>query len=323
MIVYACIEDKLVEVEAQVLQQTPPPKNIVWIDMLTPTPEETKTVEKFLTVEIPTKEEMQEIESSSRLYKEHDAYFMTINTVKKFDDDNHKIANITFLLKGNILLTIEYEDIPTLTNFVKLTSVKPTFSVESAISLLLGILEMFVDKIADMLETISSTIEQLSQRIFIEEIKKYQELRNILITMGLQGEINSKTRDSLTSISRMVGYLKFNISKEDEEHFRSRLETLNLDASDLKDHSGFLGHKVSFILDASLGLINIEQNAIIKIFSIAAVVLLPPTLIASIYGMNFKYMPELNWVGGYPLALIVMVFSSIIPYLYFKKKGWL
>lgn len=308
---YVNRDNRLVEAE-ELTEQT------VWIDLLSPTSDEKKRIETFLDIQIPTKEEMQEIESSSRLYNENDALFMTVNILKK-DNGSYKLINGTFILKGNTLVTLRYDDAGPIALFLKIATNKPTFPVNNAVSLTLAILEAIIEKSADALEVISGAIENLSQMTFAEKKKGDASLSQILIHMGQQGEINSKTRESLSSITRMIGYLKFHVPRQEE----SRFETINLDTNDLKDHSTFLGQKISFMLNANLGLIQIEQNNIIKIFSVAAVVLMPPTLIASIYGMNFHFMPELSWPVGYPLAILLMIISATLPYMYFKKKGWL
>ena len=318
MKVYISDENKLLEVDGDQFFRSPP-TSVVWIDLLQPTKEEIKKIEEQLQIEIPTIDEMKEIEPSSRLYSENDALFMTMSAVKK-EQEKHSVVNITFILKHNTLVSIRYDEFAAMNTFLKWVTTKPPFPVNVTASLLLGAIEAFISRIADNLESISAAIELLSQDIFIDK-RHNGDLSRILISMGIQGQINSKTRDSLLSIGRMIGYLKYNISKEDETRFTSRLETLALDALDLKDYSAFLGHKISFMQDASLGLINMEQNRIIKIFSIAAVVLLPPTLIASIYGMNFRHMPELGWKFGYPLAILLMVFSAIIPYFYIKDAA--
>lgn len=318
--VYACQDCRLVEVSSTDLRGSP--EKIVWIDIVSPTQEEREIVEKFLSIKIPSKEEMEEIESSSRMYKEHETLFMTVTIVRR-ENGHHKIIYNTFMMQKDRLATIRYDEIPHFTTFLKLATTKPPCPLSNPLDLVLGMVEALIEKIADTLEAISGNIETTSQKIFVNEAQKHKNLHEALVRMGLQGEANSKTRDSLSSVTRMMGFLKFNMSLDDQKKFENRLVTINLDLSDLKDHSSFLGHKISFILDATLGLINIEQNDIIKIFSIAAVVLLPPTLVASVYGMNFKTLPELNWVWGYPFALILMIFSAILPYFYFKRRGWL
>jgi magnesium transporter len=146
----------------------------------------------------------------------------------------------------------------------------------------------------------------------------------VLVDLGKMGDLTSAIRDSLISLDRVGGFLALSLPAYDKDKgLKERLKTLNRDIRSISDHTGFLSQKVTFLLDATLGLINIEQNNIIKIFSIAAVVFLPPTLVASIYGMNFHHMPELDWWWGYPLALAVMVISAVLPVLYFKHRNWL
>jgi magnesium transporter len=145
-----------------------------------------------------------------------------------------------------------------------------------------------------------------------------------LKSIGREGEITSRARDSAHSLGRLLTFLAHaaNEGKEDKL-VKARIRTAARDVASLTDHVSFLSNKIVFLLDATLGMINIEQNNIIKIFSIAAVVFLPPTLVASAYGMNFEFMPELKWAFGYPLAILLMVVSAVVPYLFFKWKGWL
>ena len=151
--------------------------------------------------------------------------------------------------------------------------------------------------------------------------RDYQE---ILKRIGRKGDLNSKSRESLVSIGRLLSFVTQKLdSRPVDPQVKAQLATIAHDAHALTDHASFLSNKINFLLDATLGMINIEQNAIIKIFSVAAVVFLPPTLIASIYGMNFRLMPELGWHLGYPLALVLMVISAILPWWYFKRRGWL
>ena len=152
-------------------------------------------------------------------------------------------------------------------------------------------------------------------------------LQQLIENIGEEGDFTSKMRESLVSIGRVVAFMQAIIDQMRDtkamKENRARIKILQRDIVSLTDHASFLNGKISFLLDAVLGLISIEQNGIIKIFSVAAVVFLPPTLVASIYGMNFDIMPELNWTYGYPFALGLMVLSAILPFLYFKRKGWL
>lgn len=319
--IYYCKDDKLSEMDINLLQIDRKEFSTIWIDLFNPEEHERQEVEKFLTIELPTKEEIEEIESSSRLYQEDKALFMTVSILKKEDDINYRIVPTNFIVKENVLVTMRHEQTNVFQFFLKSLSKKETIPLDSPISLLLGVIEIVVDNIADTLENISSVIEMKSKEIFSSHLYK-ANLGKILITMGIEGEINSKARECLVSISRMTSYLKFNSEKENVDRFLNRLNTVNVDSTDLKDHSTFLGNKMNFILDAALGLINTQQNNIIKILSVVAVVFLPPTLIASIYGMNF-YIPEISWKYGYPMSLVLMILSATLPYWYFKKKGWM
>jgi magnesium transporter len=150
-----------------------------------------------------------------------------------------------------------------------------------------------------------------------------RDFQKILSRLGRAGDLASKVRESLVSLGRLLAFAIQGTQARGRKTGSARLKTIGRDVASLSDYAAFLNNKVGFLLDATLGMINIEQNAIIKIFSVAAVVFLPPTLIASIYGMNFAHMPELGWPLGYPLALALMVVSAILPYLYFKRRGWL
>jgi len=144
-----------------------------------------------------------------------------------------------------------------------------------------------------------------------------------MLRIGDDQDMLAKTRDSLISMGRLMSFLSLPIHVREDKELREHVKSLGRDIGSLLDHSAFLASNIGFLLDASMGLINIEQNAIIKIFSVAAVVFLPPTLVASIYGMNFHHMPELDWLYGYPFAIGLMVTSAVLPYLFFKRKGWL
>jgi magnesium transporter len=190
---------------------------------------------------------------------------------------------------------------------------------------LVGLLDALIDRVADVLERIGLEVDGISHEIFEHSSKPSGgDFQDILRRLGLRGDLTSKVRESLVGIGRLLMFFAqaSTISKTAKE-LRNRLRTMSRDVRSLTDHASFLSSKINFLLDATLGMINIEQNAIIKIFSVVAVVFLPPTLIASLYGMNFAYMPELQWPFGYPMALALMVGSALAPLLYFKRRGWL
>lgn len=302
------------------------PAAALWIDLLHPGIDEEQRVESHLGLEVPTREDMLEIEASSRVYRENDALFMTAILLSNTDTDRPEATPVTFILTEKSLVTIRYSEPKSVQTFVTRAQ-RPGGGYHSAESVLVGLLEAIVDRTADILERLGLETEALTREVFEHqrEVGRGREFREILQSIGQRGDLNGKARESLVSLGRVLAFLVQGLTSKgkDNKGLRSRLKTLARDISSLTDHASFLSNKFNFLLDATLGMINIEQNAIIKIFSVAAVVFLPPTLIASIYGMNFDFMPELGWHFGYPFALGLMVVSAIIPYWFFKRRGWL
>jgi magnesium transporter len=298
----------------------------VWIDLVNPTPEDESSIEQRLGIDIPTREEMEEIEISSRLYHEDGASFMTAMLPAQADGDDPQIAPVTFVLTGEYLVTVRYHE-PRAFHTFPIRAQKVPMGCESADGVFVALLEAIVDRVADILERAGRDIDRLSRDVFRNtggRPTRSQNFQEVLESIGRNGDLISNIRDSLVTLERLNGFLSHrNLVQKSAKELRERVKTLSRDVRSLADHAGFLSQKITLLLDATLGMINIEQNAIIKIFSVAAVVFLPPTLIASIYGMNFEYMPELNWPFGYPFAIGLMVLSAILPYVYFKRRGWL
>lgn len=298
----------------------------VWIDLLNPTKEEETLVERQLGILIPTREEMSEIEVSSRLYQESGAHFMTATVLHQMDTPHPQSTAITFILTETSLVTVRYADPGAFPAFLT-RAAKGDVVCISGIAVLLGLLEAIIDREADIIERLQADTDRLAQTIF--EMKGGATTRSrrfdiILKQIGREAEVTSKMRDSLLSLGRLLTYLSHvAMNRKDGKTVRERIKTATRDVRSLADHLGYLGSRITFMLEASLGMVSIEQNQIIKLFSVVAVVLLPPTLVASIYGMNFRYMPELEWVFGYPAALVMMVLSAVLPFLYFRRKGWL
>lgn len=297
----------------------------LWYDLLDPTPTETQAVERALALELPSREDMQEIEASSRLYQEDDALFLTVTLVTRVESARPEMHAVSFVLTPAALVTMRYTDPVSFRNFAARLQRAPFFCTSSDL-MFAGLMEAVVDRQADVLEHTSAVIEGIAQSVFDHtDIRKIQgsALQRALQMIGASGTLISGISESLISLSRMVTFLGSSVAPWLNKETRLHLKTLSRDIKSLHDHAGFLAQKSSFLLDATLGLINIEQNAIIKIFSVAAVAFLPPTLIASIYGMNFSVMPELDWPYGYPFAIALMILSAIGPFLYFRRKGWL
>ena len=302
------------------------PDSAVWLDLFNPAPGEDKVVERLLGVGVPTREEMQEIEVSSRLYVEQHARFMTATLMCNSDTAMPKTTAVTFILSGHRLVTVRYDEPrPFMLVGHKLARNCPA-NVNGEI-VLLDLLDAIIDRAADILERIGMEVDRVSHDIF-EPANGADEqplsYKDILKAIGSKGDLTSKVRESLVSIGRLLLFL----ANEAEgmrwnKDVRLQLQAMQRDVLSLSDHATYLSNKITFLLDAMLGVVQIEQNNIIKIFSVAAVVLLPPTMIASIYGMNFKHMPELNWEFGYPFALLLMLLAAVLPYYFFKWRKWL
>lgn len=295
---------------------------VVWIDMLEPTPDEEVMVERLLKIDVPTREEMQEIEESSRLYAEDGALFMTMPVVNKAATEPENAAT-TFILTPTALVTLRYVDPQPFGMFARRILRQPELAA-SPEQALIGLLEQVADRLADILQGTTADIDAISAEIFRRPARAARArggLQEVLQRVGRAGDLATKARDSLLGLSRLLLFLSAQpaCSKEGKE----RLETLIRDAHSIADHDSFLSDKIGFLQDATLGMIDIEQSNIIKLFTVAAVAFMPPTLVASIYGMNFHHMPELDWPFGYPFALLLMVLSAVLPFVYFRRKGWL
>jgi len=302
------------------------PDNAVWLDLVNPAPGEDKLIERLLGIAVPTREEMQEIEVSSRLYVENHARYMTATLMCNSDTATPKTTAVTFILSGHRLVTVRYDDPrPFMIVGNKLARNCPANVTGETV--LIDLLDAVIDRAADILERIGLEVDRVSHDIFEpDNAASGQALsyKDILKAIGSKGDLTSKVRESLVSIGRLLLFLA-NEAEGMRWHkdVRLQLQANQRDVLSLSDHATYLSNKITFLLDAMLGVVTIEQNNIIKIFSIAAVALMPPTLIASIYGMNFKHMPELDWTYGYPFAIVLMVAAAILPFIIFKWKKWL
>ena len=298
----------------------------VWIDLLSPTREEEAAVEAALGVSIPTRDEMEEIEVSSRLYHDQSSVFMTATMPAQTDSANVVVAPVTFVLTADRLVTVRYHD-PRVFHTFPQRAEKSAIAGTQCQLVLIGLLEAIVERLADVLERAARDIDGISRTVFERNHAETGTTRNfqqILEAVGSKADLLSHVRDSLVTFERLFGFFNQTITPRGSDGaVRARVKSLVRDGRSLSAHASFLSQKNTFLLDATLGMINIEQNAIIKMFSVAAVVLLPPTLVASVYGMNFEYMPELRWLLGYPAALVVMVLSAVVPFWYSRRRGWL
>lgn len=298
----------------------------VWVDLLNPTLEEEQWLERELAISIPTREEMNEPEASSRLYHEDRARYMTATVLHRIDETTPAPTAITFILADHVLVTVRYAEPKAFALFLA-QATKGNITSANGTHVLLGLLEAIIDRTSDLVQRLQSVVDRLAGQIFDMRGGPQSRSRRydvVLKQIGHEGELVSKARESLHSIARLLSYLtQFMLDSGADKALRARIKVEARDVASLTEHVSFLAQRTAFMLDATLGMIGIEQNKIIKLFSVAAVILMPPTLIASIYGMNFKHMPELAWVLGYPWALGLMVLAAVLPLWFIKRRGWL
>ncbi len=305
--------------------QAPCTEATVWIDLLNPTEEEDRFVEQQLGILIPTRAEMREIEASSRFYEENGAQYMTTFILYNIAGQSPATTALTFILAGNRLVTVRYAEPQSFPIFVQRVE-KGEAVARTGAAVMIGLVATMIDRTADFIERLQDEVERLAGNVF--EIKGGQQTRSrrldaLLKSIGKQGDLTSKAREASFSLDRLLTYFASAArERNDEERVHQYIEVAQHDIASLTEHARFLSDRIAFLLNATLGMINIEQNGIIKIFSVASVALMPPTLIASIYGMNFRHMPELSWAWGYPVAILLMVLSGLVPFLYFRRRGW-
>ena len=306
----------------------PDAATVRWIDLLDPTKEEETAVERLLGLQIPTRQEMAEIEESSRLYREGEAVVMTAVVTHGAAEDRPKAAQVTFVLTRSVLVTVRYAD-PVPFRMFAARCQKQQEAFKSAADVFVSLMETIVDRAADLLESVAADLNTISSKLFLEDKPRRKSttmdavLQSLIRRLGRKNMIVSVLRESLQSIARLTPYARTIAIDVLGESTAPHLKQIERDVRSLFEYEQQLSGEVVYLHEATLGLINLEQNRIIKVFSIAAVLFLPPTVVGTIYGMNFDYMPELNWLLGYPFALVLMAVSAAIPYLWFKFKGWL
>ncbi|MBS0421575.1 MAG: magnesium transporter CorA family protein [Proteobacteria bacterium] len=303
---------------------TAPAPDAVWIDLRDPTPEEEQLVEKALGIDVPTREEMREIEASNRFYEENGGLYMTATLVTKLDTDLPERTQITFILTGNKLVTNRYTDPLPFRRFIAYAARHPAVATSGSM-VLAGLLEAIVNRIADVLEKVGADVDAISNKIFFRSYDSSSPLdfRHVLERIGQSGDLVSKASESLVSLTRLLGFVQQSGNTLVTQDSRARYRVLSRDVLAMSDHSTFLSNKVQFLLDATLGMVSIDQNNVVKIFSVVTVFLLPPSFLAGFFGMNFERLPLLHHTWGVTICVVLMVASAIVPYLYFKHRRWL
>lgn len=297
---------------------TMPPKTL-WIDLINPTREEDAAVEKALGLSVPTREEMAELEASSRVYRENGVTYATADLITNGDDALPGLEPVTFVLTDGPLVTVRYTDPRPFAMLMDKVGREPSLCT-SGVDMFLNLMEAVIDRSSNILSANGNRVEDIAGHVFSGG--RAVGFEKLITKLGKAQIASARIDQSLAGLLRVFAFVGMD-ERVDTDEARAHLRSLGRDADSLIAHNQSVAVAINFQLSAALGLINIEQSSIIKIFSVAAVAFMPPTLIASIYGMNFRHMPELTQPWGYPVAIAAMVVAAILPLAWFKRKGWL
>jgi magnesium transporter len=304
---------------------TPTLEGAVWIDLLDPTEAEIEAVRRHTGMRAPTREQLSEVESSSRLRLVGDALYLSTPLLSGAGASTAELSPVGFLLNPKALVTVRFAAFAA---FDGVAEALDDGERPEPAAVFIRLLEAVVDRAADLLEHVGAEVERLSHSAFgLAEARGKSRaggtrLRLMLARVGRLGQRLSQIRGVLLGVGRIVPFASGVGQPCIPAPLRHRLEVVGQDVASLDDYEGHLADKLQFLLDAVLGLINAEQNDLFKILTIVSVVGVPPTLVASVYGMNFKHMPELDWAWGYPFGLAMIAVSTLLPILWFKWRRW-
>ena len=290
----------------------------VWVDLEDPSPEEKSWIAVKFGLVIPADIIDDDLEESARFYEEDGAIHIRSDFLID-DDEAPRNVRVAFILHDNVLFSVHREDLPVF-RLLRMRARRIPALIEDAKDVLLKLYDADAEYSADTLEGIYDDLEKVSRRVLKDEVHD-QAAGEALAAIARQEDLNGRIRRNVMDTRRAVSFM-MRARMLNADQFEEARQILR-DIDSLDSHTAFLFDKINFLMDATVGFININQNKIIKIFSVASVALLPPTLIASIYGMNFQYMPELSLKWGYPLALCLMLLSIVTPFWFFRRKGWL
>ena len=302
------------------------PRSSLWIDVESTTEYDLDLIQKSCGIRLPSKNDVWKNNILNRLYVANGIAYMTTAIITKHDNSYPNISAVTFILTPDSLITIRDISPTSFNMFAQRLQATPEMFKTSE-QALEGLLEEMVTRVAHNIEVVEETLDNFSHSIFGGEVLDKNEknssqlMKNVLKSIGTCADLNSKTNESLHSINRLLHFFKQTIPAASE--LDKNIDIMISDTNVLTEQTNFAAEKIAFQLNALLGMINVEQNLIIKIFSVVSVFFLPPTLVASLYGMNFKHMPELEWAEGYPMAIIIMLLFAVLPYMYFRRKKWL
>ena len=313
---YIKIGNRLNVVEGiESLESNEDKNSVIWIDMLLPTIEEVRAVENMFDMQFPTKQETEEIELSSRYWEENNrieinSYFLINDNKSAFNE------TVSFILQGSLLISVRYKKLKSFDTFTKKLLLSPR-EFKNGYSIFCQIIDIRIDADADIIENLSKEITKIRKHVFTDYSNDDEEILEKISTFE---DLNMKIRENLTDKQRILNSLLKSQKFVDDKH---EIPVMLKDIKSLIDHTNFNFERLDYLQNIFIGILSIEQNKVIKIFTIVNVIFLPPTLIASIYGMNFDFIPELHWEYGYLVSIVFMIVASITPILIFKKKGWI
>jgi magnesium transporter len=301
--------------------------NPIWVDLESPSAEEKRWVKQYYGLSIPDDAMDEDIEESARFYEEDNGDLHIRSDFLIADEDEPRTVRVAFILNQHnvelksrgVLFSIHDEDVPVF-RLLRMRARRAPGLIEDAKEVLLKLFDADAEYSADTLENIYDKLENVSKQVLAGDVTDALA-GEVLGAIAHQEDLNGRIRRNVMDTRRAVSFMMRSKMLTGEQFEDARQLLRDIDSLD--SHTAFLFDKINFLMDATVGFININQNKIIKIFSVASVALLPPTLIASIYGMNFKFMPELDWQSGYPFALGLMLASALVPMWYFRKRGWL
>ncbi len=291
----------------------------VWVDLQSPTAEEKDWIRERFGLVIPEDIVDEDLEESARFYEEDNGELHIRSDFLIDDMDAPRNVRVAFILFNNVLFSVHNEDLPVF-RLLRLRARRIPALIEDAKDVLLKLYDADAEYSADVLEGIYDNLEKVSARVLKKDVND-TEAGEVLAAIAREEDLNGRIRRNVMDTRRAVSFMMRSRMLNAEQFEESRQILRDIDSLD--SHTAFLFDKINFLMDATVGFININQNKIIKIFSVASVALLPPTLIASVYGMNFEAMPELRWKYGYFFAIGLMVASVAAPFIYFRRKGWL
>lgn len=305
---------RLVKIQPEEIKTRAP----IWVDVIMPSQEEREWVTRTFTITLPQPEHLRDIEASARFYEENGELHVRSDFLLGKESGSRSVI-VAFVLANNVLFSVHEEDLPVFQRFRLRSHVQPDI-IADCHDVLIDLYGADVELSADALEEAYADIGEISGTVLNKEVSD-KDAAIVLANIAHAEHVNGRIRRNLMDTRRAISFMMRSRLLIPEQMEEARQIMLDIDSLD--GHTAFLFDKINFLMNTTVGFININQNKIVRLFSVAAVALLPPTLIASVYGMNFRHMPELEWASGYPFALSLMALSVALPFWMFQRKGWL